>query len=323
MPSRKNFPDRVEARRARARERQNAVSHGSTAKTPSMPQSYETKKQVSPTRRGVLSLLGDSFWPIYVYLILSIVIAGSVAIKVSWVPALWTIIASFLSLVAGGGLKASVLWGDKAQKIGGAIVALLIAGLAQWAAESFSVGLFGNHIDGDLWCWIGFAVGLIFTSRKLAGAKPRVTAAPTGKSSAELLGELGELMERYPFTALLDTSRLPAPKQKLKAVIKEVWKTEPKLRNELAQAYLYLSHFQDGIGDVVLECKLPNRSEERDRRILGGTASAHDLEVVRQEAREIAEGPTGENFRQWLMWEKVSQSEMEILIQEWASFQRG
>src|SRR5271167_4819206 len=37
-------------------------------------------------------------------------------------------------------------------------------------------------------------------------------------SSAALLGTLGELMERHP-TALMGTSRLPAPKQAMKAVI--------------------------------------------------------------------------------------------------------
>ncbi len=62
-------------------------------------------------------------------------------------------------------------------------------------------------------------------------------------------------MERYP-TALLDAARLPAPKQKMKTVIKEVWRQEPKLRGVLTQAYLHLSQFQDGIGDAILDCKL-------------------------------------------------------------------
>lgn len=48
-------------------------------------------------------------------------------------------------------------------------------------------------------------------------------STPTAKSAAELLGALSELMEQYP-TALLDSSRLPAPKNKMKAVIKDVWK---------------------------------------------------------------------------------------------------
>jgi hypothetical protein len=82
---------------------------------------------------------------------------------------LFAAISSFLSLLSGGGLKASLLWGNKAQKIGGSVVALLIVGLARWLAEGFSVWLFGSHLSGDLWCWIGFAIGLVFTSSKRHG----------------------------------------------------------------------------------------------------------------------------------------------------------
>lgn len=136
-------------------------------------------------------------------------------------------------------------------------------------------------------------------------------AIPTEKSSAQLLGALGELMERYP-TALLDSSRLPAPKHKMKAVIKDVWKREPSLRGQLTHAYMYLRNFQDGIGDVVLDCKIP--------AIKVGADGAPDLEAMRQQAKEIA-GPMGENLRQWIMWSKVSIAEMEILSQEWGAFE--
>ena len=134
--------------------------------------------------------------------------------------------------------------------------------------------------------------------------------APPATSSAELLGGLGELMERHP-TSVLDTSRLPASKQKMKAVIREVWQREPKLRDLLAQMYLYLSHFQDGIGDVVLDCKLPSR--------LG--AVPHDSEALKQEPIEMT-GPNGEDFLQRVVWKKVCVSEMEVMTQEWAKFVR-
>ena len=136
-------------------------------------------------------------------------------------------------------------------------------------------------------------------------------ATPAQKSSAELLGALGELMERHP-TALLDSSRLPAPKHKMKAVIKDVWKREPRLRDQLTHAYMHLSHFQDGIGDTVLDCELP--------AVKVGADGAPDLEAVRQRAIEMS-GPKGENLRQWTMWSKVSISEMEILLQEWRAFE--
>jgi hypothetical protein len=71
------------------------------------------------------------FWPIYMYLITSLAIAGSAAYHVGWSTGLLAIAASFLFLVAGAGLKASPWWGDKAQKIGGSVVAVLLAALAQ------------------------------------------------------------------------------------------------------------------------------------------------------------------------------------------------
>jgi hypothetical protein len=128
-------------------------------------------------------------------------------------------------------------------------------------------------------------------------------------SSAELLGEL---MERYP-TALLETSGLLAPKQKMKAVIKEVWLREPALRGQLTHAHIHLSQFQEGIGDAVLDCKL-------SRDTFADTA-AKDLDAVRRQAVEMT-GPKGENLRQWITWSKVSISEMEILSQEWRTFER-
>lgn len=250
------------------------------------------------------------FWPIYVYLIASVAIAVSAAAKVGWASSLCAVVVCFLCLIAGGGLKASLWWGDKAQKIGGSFVAALVMALAQWLAGGFSVWLFGRHLDGNLWGWIGFGIGLVFTNRKLAA--PRRAPTKPVDSSAELLGKLGELMERYP-TALLDTSRLPAPKQKMKAVIKEVWHRKPALRGQLTHAYIHLSQFQDGIGDAVLDCALP--------RDAVAVAAAKDLNAVRQQAIEMT-GPKGENFRQWLMWSKVSISEMEILLQEWKIFER-
>jgi hypothetical protein len=252
-----------------------------------------------PSRDGM-------FWPIYIYLTASIVIAGSAAFKAGWGTALSIAVASMLSLVAGGGLKASLRWGDKAQKIGGSVVAILIVGIAQWLATNFSVWLFGSYIGGDIWCWIGFAIGLIFTTKKLV--EPRVARTPVDPA-ADLIGKLGELMERYPI-ALLDSARLPASKQTLKTVIKDVWRREPALRGQLAHAYLYLSHFQDGIGHDILDGKLP-----------GNLSATDDLEAIRQQAADLT-GPKGEPLRQWIAWSKVSTAEMEILLQEWQAFER-
>ncbi|HVH76531.1 MAG TPA: hypothetical protein VM755_16565 [Stellaceae bacterium] len=148
----------------------------------------------------------------------------------------------------------------------------------------------------------------IARARKKAG---QAVLAEVGASPAALLGALAEIMERHP-TGLMGTSRLPAPKQIMKAVIKEVWPQEPGLRPQLMQAYLHLSSFQDGIGDAVLDPKLPDIKRRAD-----GTP---DLEAVRQQAIEL-NGPKGENFRQWIRWSKVSLAEMEILSEEWRAFE--
>lgn len=134
--------------------------------------------------------------------------------------------------------------------------------------------------------------------------------APPPKSSAELLGAFCELMERHS-ASLLDTSRLPAPKQKMKAAIIEVWQREPKLRDVLAHMYLYLGHFQDGIGDIVLDRKLASN---------GVAAAAGEVAALKVESIETI-GTTSEDFRQRLMWQR-SVSELEVLKQEWTKFVR-
>jgi len=53
------------------------------------------------------------FWPIYVYVIASLAIAGSAAVNAGLVPAAYTITTSSLFLMAGGGWQASLLWGEK------------------------------------------------------------------------------------------------------------------------------------------------------------------------------------------------------------------
>jgi hypothetical protein len=109
------------------------------------------------------------FWPIFVYLIMSLAIAGSAAFKARWSVGLYTIGTSALFLVAGGGLKASLWWGDRTQKFGGLFVALVLAAVAQWLSSGFSVRLFGYSLSGGLWGWIGFAICFLFADRRLAG----------------------------------------------------------------------------------------------------------------------------------------------------------
>jgi len=136
-------------------------------------------------------------------------------------------------------------------------------------------------------------------------------AAAPPQSPAELLGRYCELIERHP-TSVLDSSRLPASKQKMKVAIKQMWQREPKLRDLLAQMYVYLSHFEDGIGDTEHGCKLPISEVPL-------AAAVHNLEGRGEKAKEIA-GTRGKDSR-WATSEKAL-SEKEILTQEWATFVR-
>jgi hypothetical protein len=100
-------------------------------------------------------------WPVLLYFVMSAAIAISSGIHAGFWVAMHAFGASFLALVAGGGLRAS-LHGDKTQKIGGGIIAILLLLLALWIAEGFSVTLFGIGIPGAIWCAIGLMVCLMF-----------------------------------------------------------------------------------------------------------------------------------------------------------------
>lgn len=107
------------------------------------------------------------FWPIFIYLMASIAIAISAGMNAGLWVALHAAGGSLLALTAGGGLRAS-LRGDKSQKIGGSVIALVILGLALWASEGFSATLFGISISGPIWAAVGFVVCLVFADRNLA-----------------------------------------------------------------------------------------------------------------------------------------------------------
>jgi hypothetical protein len=105
-----------------------------------------------------------------VYALVSIAVAGVALFRAGWGIGLSIVAGSLLALIAGGGLKASLLWGDRTQKIGGTVIAIVLRGAAQWAAQRFSIWIGSREVAGDLWCWGGFAVGLLFiTSRRTAG----------------------------------------------------------------------------------------------------------------------------------------------------------
>src|SRR5690348_12330631 len=108
-------------------------------------------------------------WPLVVYFLLSLIISVSAAFRAGLGPAVCAILTSILALIAGGGLRASVFWGDRTQKIGGPVIAALLAALAYWLSSGFSVGLFGYLLTGTEWGIIGFFLCFLFVTRRLAG----------------------------------------------------------------------------------------------------------------------------------------------------------
>ncbi len=107
-------------------------------------------------------------WIITIYLFLSAAIAITGAMKAGVLVGLSAFGASFIAVVAAGGLKFGLLWGDRAQKIGVPIVAMLLLTFAYWLSGGFSAQLFGVALSGEAWAIIGGLVGLVCVNRDMA-----------------------------------------------------------------------------------------------------------------------------------------------------------
>jgi hypothetical protein len=126
-----------------------------------------------------------------------------------------------------------------------------------------------------------------------------------GKRSAELtvtdvISAYGELLEKYPLS-ILDTSMLPIPKTKMKALLKTLYAraSNPEQKNMLEKGFMFLSNFQDGVGATPISGKL----------------STGDAKANLKANMAILE--------KWMPWEKLSFAEMEILLSEWTRFKEG
>jgi hypothetical protein len=96
-----------------------------------------------------------------VYVLAIFGMAVALAFKVSVAMAFYFFAASMISCVAAAGFKWGLLRGDKQQRIGVPIVAILLLGFAYWLSLGVSVAIFGLHLSGLLCCLIGAAVGLL------------------------------------------------------------------------------------------------------------------------------------------------------------------
>ena len=90
------------------------------------------------------------------YVIMSVVISLSAAFHVGIAAGLYAVLTITLALIAGGGLKATLFWGNAVQKIGGPVVVALLVIFAYWLSGGFSVGLFSYSFTGAEWGAMGF-----------------------------------------------------------------------------------------------------------------------------------------------------------------------
>jgi|SRR5215467_2326874 len=88
-------------------------------------------------------------WIITIYLFLSVAIAIAGAMKAGVVVGLSAFGGSFVAVVSAGGLKFGLFWGDRAQKIGIPIIAVLLLTFAYWLSGGFSAQLFGVTLSGE------------------------------------------------------------------------------------------------------------------------------------------------------------------------------
>ena len=80
-------------------------------------------------------------WLLNLYVIMSVVVSVSAAFHVRLAAGVYAVLTIAAALIAGGGLKATLFWGNTAQKIGGPVVTALLVILAYWLSGG-SVGLF-------------------------------------------------------------------------------------------------------------------------------------------------------------------------------------
>lgn len=108
------------------------------------------------------------FWPIFVYLIISVVVAVNLFLRNEIAPALCLVATAFLVLAAAGGLKHGLLWApDRRQRISAPIIAAALFCVAYWLSTGYSLQIYQYEFAGPLWAALGAVLGLIFLDRRM------------------------------------------------------------------------------------------------------------------------------------------------------------
>jgi hypothetical protein len=116
----------------------------------------------------------------------------------------------------------------------------------------------------------------------------------------DVLSAYGALMEKHPL-AIMDISMLPIPKTKMKVLLKSLYTTanNPAQRNLFEAGFIHLSKFQDGVGHTPIDCHFPRGDIKAN--------SQADIEAMNK----------------WLLLEKLSLADSEVLLAEWKRFLGG
>jgi hypothetical protein len=107
-----------------------------------------------------------SAWMIYIYVLISLVIAFT-AFSAGWQAGLSAIGTSFFAFVAGAGLRRG-LYGTTRQKVAGLGLAVGLMSITHWVGQGFSVHVFGYDFTGTAWGWLGFAICFLCITKRFA-----------------------------------------------------------------------------------------------------------------------------------------------------------
>jgi hypothetical protein len=126
----------------------------------------------------------------WLYVIMSVIISVFVLSHIGVSAGVCAFLTSAIVLIAGRGFKAMVVWGDTTQKIGGTVVAILLAAFAYWLSTVFRLGCLvsAHRLTGAEWGAIGLIIAFLWVNRRIAGrvllsrpsrSLPRFSPAPT------------------------------------------------------------------------------------------------------------------------------------------------
>lgn len=169
----------------------------------------------------------------------------------------------------------------------------------------FAALFFSGSWKSFFWA-VGVSVVCKWLTRGFMESKNRVAdeAGPTSRGESEvesLVRSYGIALEDAVGSIAVDAGRLPAPKDKIKAVLIAALRAtkDSEMRENLKLAYLELSTFQLGVGSSPVEFGVSTALDE------------NDPEAIRAAAQSIFErGPAVQR------WSTITSEERELLVGE-------